>query len=1401
VRRLFLPLARPARILAVSLLPGCQSTCSTHLDCAADEYCSSGSCTAMGDLFRKPCTTVDECGEGYCISGYCYQIGETCTCDPRDPCTPTAAICADACTADSDCNDGNPCTDDRCLDRACRNTPKSEPGCCAVDTDCDDGNPCTTDACASWQCTHPIDPESGCCQTDLDCDDANPCTADTCGDDGACGHERIDPLCCTADDQCDDQDPCTEDFSGGTRCMAPRTVDSEICACAGDEACDDGNPCSVDRCIEARCTYDHDPQGLLPGATCCATDGMCGDGDGNTVDTCVHHVCRHELRVPCDKESDCFELDPCTLYTCVNGTCAVSSVLEGCCRDDLQCDDGDACTKDRCSNNLCRHDYAANPGCCETDAQCDDGVACTKDRCCLDAACDPGGATVGPFHCVHEAAGPNCCTTDAECTDDNWCTLDTCAGNTCTHTPKADCCYFQEDCDDDVWCTEDVCDEGTCTHTKQSGCCYDESECDDGNPCTDDYCLNHLCQHQARASCCTSDAQCTHVDPCVQGSCVNQACVYAPKPGCCKVGDSCDDGDSCTKDQCVGNQCVHTADPNPSCCEPTIVGEAHFDGGDALTWDLQNSSTQVGWVIDSSGPATSGAGALRYHGASGGYLTPGNPNSGTAMSTPITIPWEPNVALGFQLYSDIRPWADVDKLSLSVHDGTQFVKVWDKTMLDEGVAGSYQQVWITTDTLQGKTVRLKFEFDTVDADVGSHTGVAIDDVTVGYGCKVGTVTCVAPSDCADDNPCTIDFCLPDGTCTHNAGNEGIRCAEGKTCQAGVCAAAGCILEECDDGDPCMIASCESGTCERTPVEDGGACFLSGAAAGFKSGACQAGTCVPKTCSEAACGAADDPCLAATCPDGPLGACGALMPTNEGMPCDEDGAVCQNGACVKGACTAAGCNDMDPCTEDSCDGDDCKHEAMPVGTPCGDGGVCMGGAASCSAPIRDGEVGVDYDAGETACNGLDDNFDGKIDEGGVCPYPVHQFAGPETILEGGKFTGGHAYMFLTDSVSPQMDWFEARAACEVYGYHLVFINSPAEGQFVHEWINNDTDAFGYITADTWIGARLAPESSEWGWQDDIDPWGYEDFSGFVFNPGDSYNYDNYGACAYFGDHEKTHWDVSPCSYDRSVVCESGPTTPPGLPFEPTDYIRGKCYYDYDGNQYFGAGYAICAFVQMNEGAQPGDLPSYLRAYAGAKGFARVFSKDYTILGVRAEAEATNTTAFAEAALTVLGADVFSLRVAAELEIDPLFSLDVTFLEVSTTFAIGYVPVTLSAALEGSIGIKLLATAGLGGIALTPTPFATVQVSATAGVGIKGVEIGLQISLELIGLDIPIEIDLILPTWKRLDWEVIIDLDVHTLDGEVAIVLEIGPIEITFTLFEWEGFHWVFRLYDKAGSIDL
>jgi hypothetical protein len=162
----------------------------------------------------------------------------------------------------SDCNDGNPCTDDACDPdsggadvNGCTHTNNTAP--CTDGTVCTQGDVCAGGACIPGpslncddgiQCTlDSCDPMNGCQNNAaaLDgqpCDDGNTCSGpDTCSA-GVCSGP-------TLPQNCDDNDPCTEDLCdpmGG--CLHPT---------AGRDGfgCDDNNPCTTqDVCSGGICS-------------------------------------------------------------------------------------------------------------------------------------------------------------------------------------------------------------------------------------------------------------------------------------------------------------------------------------------------------------------------------------------------------------------------------------------------------------------------------------------------------------------------------------------------------------------------------------------------------------------------------------------------------------------------------------------------------------------------------------------------------------------------------------------------------------------------------------------------------------------------------------------------------------------------------------------------------------------------------------------------------------------------------------------------------------------------------------------------------------------------------------------------------------------------------------------
>jgi hypothetical protein len=265
---------------------------------------------------------------------------------------------------------------------------------------------------------------------------------------------------------------------------------------------------------------------------------------------------------PCDDGKACTGPDGCTGGVCVGAL--------------VNCDDGDPCTTDGCSESS----GAGAVGCTHAPADlgCDDGNPCTTDTCkpgkgCLFTAnanpCDDGKACTGPDGCNSgvcvgalvncddgdpctsdscvDAVGPNAAgcknaPADLACDDNNPCTTDTCKpGKGCVFTTRAGTCDDQDACT-----VGDVCAGIVCLGTPRT--------CDDDRPCTDDSCSpSQGCTTVSNTALCSDGDVCTLDDACADGACV---------PG---IGRDCDDGDACTVDACGSSGCTHTPSGSAGC--------------------------------------------------------------------------------------------------------------------------------------------------------------------------------------------------------------------------------------------------------------------------------------------------------------------------------------------------------------------------------------------------------------------------------------------------------------------------------------------------------------------------------------------------------------------------------------------------------------------------------------------------------------------------------------------------------------------------------------------------------------------------------------------------------------------------------------------------------------------
>jgi TolB protein len=140
------------------------------------------------------------------------------------------------CTRNDDCDDGNPCTKDKCDQDtgACEFKPHDFGNHYGQPIACDDGNACTSaDACHAGLCagTNVADGTA--------CNDGDACTRSDACQAGSC--TGADPVVCAASDQCHEAGTC--DPASGT-CSDPAVPDGTACqdtaTCSGPDTCQGG---------------------------------------------------------------------------------------------------------------------------------------------------------------------------------------------------------------------------------------------------------------------------------------------------------------------------------------------------------------------------------------------------------------------------------------------------------------------------------------------------------------------------------------------------------------------------------------------------------------------------------------------------------------------------------------------------------------------------------------------------------------------------------------------------------------------------------------------------------------------------------------------------------------------------------------------------------------------------------------------------------------------------------------------------------------------------------------------------------------------------------------------------------------------------------------------------------
>ncbi|HEY2774590.1 MAG TPA: hypothetical protein VGK20_11145 [Candidatus Binatia bacterium] len=356
-------------------------------------------------------------------------------------------------------------------------------------------------------------------------------------------------------------------------------------------------------------------------------------------------------------------------------------------------------------------------------------------------------------------------------------------------------------------------------------------QCDDGNN-RDGDCCSAFCQLVAAGSSCDDGKFCTMTDTCDgSGHCSGSRDPCVPPDGdancsesCNEVthacdapdpdGSSCDDGLWCNgSDRCAGGQCIaHSGSPCPgpdqdfSCHESCDEADHACDAPDPVGAPCNDGLfCTVGETCNASGACIGGSSPC-----------PGADGDGNCAET-------------------------CDELGRSCTASDP-----EGSPCDDGLFCT------ATDTCDGRGTCRGWG-DPCAADVGDGDsdcsescseadracsapdidGAPCDDglaCTIGERCIGGACTASGTTSCDDGNPCTDEFCAPDGSCLRsynsNACNDGNPCTTGDRCLGGTCTGSGTI--DCSDDDLCTSDVCDpiDGSCHHSyaPATD---CHVAG----------------------------------------------------------------------------------------------------------------------------------------------------------------------------------------------------------------------------------------------------------------------------------------------------------------------------------------------------------------------------------------------------------------------------------------------------------------------------------------------------------------------------------------------------------------------------------------------
>ena len=207
---------------------------------------------------------------------------------------------------------------------------------------------------------------------------------------------------------------------------------------------------------------------------------------------------------------------------------------------------------------------------------------------------------------------------------------------------------------------------------------------------------------------------------------------------------------------------------------------------------------------------------------------------------------------------------------------------------------------------------------------------------------------------------------------------------------------------------------------------------------------------------------------------------------------------QGGSSFAGSSCTSGCVGGAPTAGASSGGAPTAGASGAPSAGASSGGTSSGGSSSCVT------------TGAEVCDGVDNDCNGQIDDGNVCPCSVQAFA-------------ARSYLFCRQVA----DWRDAQLLCSKYGYHLASIRDAAADRFLGR------SAASIASTRWWIGLNDLALKGRWAWQAGT-PVSYVRWA--AGEPNDTGGVEDCVELNRFG--ADGGWNDEPCDGALPFVCESG-----------------------------------------------------------------------------------------------------------------------------------------------------------------------------------------------------------------------------------------------------------------------